>query len=120
MLFGYGENKSSYLAFQYTCNRYYHNTYLHIMMIGGLVKLAFFVIILIYVLVTIGKLCRLDRQAGYMCFATVAAYLVYATIESVILFDTPVIAMLATVFVVSIPHLFLNAAERRMEEKNED
>ena len=120
LFIGYGEERSLLLAYEYAGNRYYHNTYLHLLMMGGLLKIVLFSITVLYAFYNSFKLCRLNRKAGYMCIATIVAYLVYASIESVILFDTPVIAMLATIFVVSIPRLFLNAAlNKNKEERNE-
>lgn len=110
LFIGYGEERSVQLAYEYAGNRYYHNTYLHLLMMGGLLKIILFAITVLYAVNISFRLCKLNRKTGYMSIATIIAYLVYASIESVILFDTPVIAMLATIFVVSIPRLFLNAA----------
>ena len=111
LFLGYGDARSTQLALEYTGNRYYHNTYLHLLMMGGIMRIVLFALTVLYALVNIRRLCRLSRKTGYMCLATVASYLIYASVESVILFDTPVIAMLATIFVVAMPRLFLNAAE---------
>lgn len=111
LYFGYGVEKSIQLTIEYAGNRYYHNTYLQLLMEGGLMKLSVFVVGVIYSIRNTIKLCRMNRKIGYMCAATITTYLIYASIESVILFDTPVIAMLASIFVISIPRLFLNAEE---------
>lgn len=111
LFFGHGKEKSVQLAIEYAGNRYYHNTYLQLLMEGGVMKLSWFVLVIIFSLRNSIKLCRMNKKIGYMCVATFVAYLIYVSIESLILFDTPVIAMLATIFVVSIPRLFLNAEE---------
>lgn len=111
LYFGYGVEKSIQLTIEYAGNRYYHNTYLQLLMEGGLMKLSVFVVGVIYSIRNTIKLCRMNKKIGYMCAATITTYLIYASIESVILFDTPVIAMLASIFVISIPRLFLNAEE---------
>jgi hypothetical protein len=116
LFLGYGEEKSVQLAYEYAGNRYYHNTYLHLLMMGGLLKIVLFTITVLYAFNISVKVCKLNQKTGYMCIATIIAYLVYASIESVILFDTPVIAMLATIFVVSIPRLFLNAAVKNNKD----
>lgn len=109
LIFGYGDEQSSILAYTYTGNRYYHNTYLHLLMSGGLLKLGFFIIVIINSLKVAMKLRRLNRKSGNMCVATIVAYLIYASIESIIVFDTPVIAMVPTIFIITIPRLLLNA-----------
>ena len=117
LLFGYGEERSVELAIQYAGNRYYHNTYLHLLMIGGLFRVLLFAITILYAVINSIKLYKLNRKTGSMCIVTIFAYLIYASIESVILFDTPVIAILATIFVVSIPRLFLNAVLKKKRDK---
>ena len=117
LFLGYGEEKRVQLALQYAGNRYYHNTYLHLLIMGGLLKIILFAVTILYSVSISFKLCKLNRKTGYMCIATIIAYLVYASIESVILFDTPVIAMLATIFVVSVPRLFLNAAFKKNKDE---
>ena len=109
LFFGYGDERSIELAGQYAGNRYYHNTYLHLLMNGGILKIILFAVGVLYSLKNTIKLCKINKKKGLMCLATTVAYLVYAAIESVILFDTPVIAMVATIFVISIPQWFLNA-----------
>ena len=109
LFFGYGEERSIELAGQYAGNRYYHNTYLHLLMNGGLLKIILFAVGVLYSLKNTIKLCKINKKKGRMCLATIIAYLIYASIESVILFDTPVVAMVATIFVISIPQWFLNA-----------
>lgn len=109
LFFGYGIEQSRQLAYRYTGNIYYHNTYLHLLISGGLLRLAFFVVGVLHSLLNVIKLRKMNRQSGNMCIVTIIAYLIYASVESTILFDTPIPAMLATIFVISIPRLLLNA-----------
>lgn len=109
LVFGYGDEKSIELAAEYAGNRYYHNTYLHILMSGGVLKFAFFIVIIIHSIIITYKVFKKDAKTGSLCFSAIMLYLIYSWVESVILFETPVIATLATIFVVSVPQFFYNA-----------
>lgn len=103
LLFGYGREQSTQLAMQYTGNQYYHNTYLQIFMIGGMIEFTFFLASLIYSMIYSIRASKKNKLWGMLCILSIFVYLIYAYIESVILFDTPSIAMTATIFVVTMP-----------------
>lgn len=107
--FGYGNQGAMELAAQYTGNVYYHNAYLKELMMGGVIKLS----IQIFVLLTsfkYGLKCRkIQKNVGNLCLLSTVVYIIYVFVESVILFDTPVVAMMAVMFVISMPILFYNS-----------
>lgn len=109
LLFGYGESNASVLAVYYTGNQYYHNTYLKELISGGVVRLGIQIsgVILSFFY---GIRCRrYDKTIGNVCLLSSAIYLIYSNFESVALFDSPVVAMMAVIFIISSPILFYNS-----------
>ena len=107
--FGYGNRGALELAAQYTGNVYYHNAYLKELMMGGIIKLG----TQIFVLLTsfkYGLRCRkLKKTIGNLCILSTIIYIIYVFAESVILFDAPVVAIMAVMFIISMPILFYNS-----------
>ena len=115
---GYGNDTAPRLAYQYTGNRYFHNTYLYILIVSGIVGLLLFASVLFISIKTAIKIGRHDKATALLCALSYAVYLVYAYVESAVLFDTPVISMVATIFVVSMPSLFLKAFSSKTHEED--
>lgn len=109
LLFGYGRTQSAELAQIYTGNHYYHNSYLSILISNGLVGLGLLLSVILASALKGIEVFRIDRATGLICILSCVVYLVYAYVEAAILFTTPVIAMVATVFVVSLPTFFHKA-----------
>lgn len=107
--FGYGNRGALELAAQYTGNVYYHNAYLKELMMGGIIKLG----TQIFVLLTsfkYGFRCRkFKKTIGNLCILSTIIYIIYVFAESVILFDAPVVAIMAVMFIISMPILFYNS-----------
>lgn len=116
-VFGYGNATSAELAYKYTGNQYYHNTYLNIIITEGIIGLILFASIIFMSIKTAIKIKKYDRGASFLCVLSCFVYLVYAYVESTLLFSTPVVSMLSTIFVVSMPILFLKAV--KSQEYNE-
>lgn len=105
---GYGNEKARTLAVQYTGNMYYHNTYLKCLMSGGIVKLVL-QISAIFLSLKYGLKNRLySKKIGNLCLLSTVIYIIYAFVESVILFDTPVVAITIVILIISMPILFYN------------
>ena len=104
--FGYGNQGAADLAVQYTGNVYYHNAYLKELMMGGVIKFG----VQIFAIATsfkYGLKCRkLQKTIGNLCLLSTIIYVIYVFVESVILFDTPVVAIMAVMFIISMPILF--------------
>ena len=109
LVFGYGRAHSAELALMYTGNHYYHNSYLSILISNGLVGLGLLLSVILASIFKAIQVFRMDRATGWICILSCVVYLVYAYVEAAILFTTPVIAMVATVFAVSMPTLFHKA-----------
>lgn len=109
LVFGYGRAQSAELALMYTGNHYYHNSYLSILISNGLVGLGLLLSVILASIFKAVQVFRMDRATGWICILSCVVYLVYAYVEAAILFTTPVIAMVATVFAVSMPTLFHKA-----------
>lgn len=108
-LFGYGNSNAMKLAMEYTGNAYYHNTYLKCLISGGAFKLILQISVII-LSIKYGVRNRLYNKAiGNLCLLSTFIYVIYAFVESVVLFDTPVVAIMAAMFIISIPTLFYNA-----------
>ena len=107
--FGYGSNGAADLAVQYTGNVYYHNAYLKEIMMGGVIKLG----IQVFAIANsckYGLLCRkLHTSIGNLCLLSTVIYVIYVFVESVILFDAPVVSIMAVMFIISMPILFYNS-----------
>lgn len=117
LLFGYGESNASLLAGQYTGNQYYHNTYLKELISGGIVRLGIQIsgIILSFFY---GIKCRgYNKTIGNLCLLSTMVYLIYSNVESVSLFDSPVVGMMAVIFIISIPIMLYNSLVRMDTEK---
>lgn len=109
LLFGYGDSNASILAATYTGNQYYHNTYLKELISGGLlgvgIQISGIILSFFY-----GYRCRVyNKTIGNICIMSTVVYLVYSNFESVLLFDSPVVAMMAVIFIISLPILFYNS-----------
>lgn len=107
--FGYGSQGALELATLYTGNAYYHNAYLKALMMGGIIKLC----MQIYAILTslmYGLKCRkIQKNTGNLCLLSTLIYIIYVFVESVILFDTPVVAIMAAMFIISMPIMFYNS-----------
>lgn len=109
LLFGFGTDKAMSFAADYAGNAYYHNSYLKALMVGGVLKLAL-QIYAIVVSLNYGLKCRrIDKSIGNLCLLSTAVYVIYAFVESVILFDTPVVTIMAVMFIISMPVMFYRA-----------
>lgn len=107
--FGYGNSNATQLAVKYTGNAYYHNTYLKCLISGGIIKLVL-QISAIMLSIRYGLKNRFyNKTIGNLCLLSTFIYIIYAFVESVVLFDTPVIAIMTVMFIISIPILFYNA-----------
>ena len=116
LVFGYGKTYANELASLYTGNQYFHNTYLKILVSGGIFYGAAFVsCILITIKNSIVSFMR-NHSSGWLCFISLAVYLIYAYVESIPLFESPVISMTATMFIVTMPIYFSTAAEGDTED----
>jgi len=107
-LFGYGDAKAATYALAYTGNQYYHNTYLKILMTGGIFKLLLQLVLIIIAVKNSVSVFKNSKVDGLICFISVITYLIYATVEAVILLDRFVISIVAAIFVLTLPHLFNN------------
>jgi O-antigen ligase len=112
-IWGYGPTQSKILAQTYAGNQYYHNTYLNVIITSGLVGLSLLVSSLLYAFKTSWNVSKYDKAAGALCALSCLVYAVYAYMESIILFTTPVISIVATIFVISMPILFETAMRSR-------
>lgn len=107
--FGYGNSNATQLAVKYTGNAYYHNTYLKCLISGGIIKLVLQTSA-IMLSIRYGLKNRFyNKTIGNLCLLSTFIYIIYAFVESVVLFDTPVVAIMAVMFIISIPILFYNA-----------
>lgn len=103
---GYGDIEASRLAATVTGNQYYHNTYLKLLISGGILRLWVYIMALALAIQNGINVFRHDVKIGGLCLLSIIIYIVYSCVESVILFDTPVVAMVATIFTISMPILF--------------
>lgn len=112
---GYGGDLSRTLALSYTGNIYFHNTYLYLLISGGLFQVVLFLSCIITAIKSSVVSYRKDMGIGAMCLISIVIYLVYAYIESVPLFNTKVVSMISTIFAVSMPLLLKNAINYETE-----
>lgn len=106
---GYGNSNAINLAMKYTGNAYYHNTYLKCLISGGIVKLVLQISAIMLSIKYGFKNRSYNKTIGNLCLLSTFIYVVYAFVESVILFDTPVVAIMVVMFIISMPILFYNA-----------
>lgn len=120
LLFGYGDSQAEELALSLTGNQYYHNTYLKLLISGGILRFGLHISALIISFLYGIKTYIYNKTMGILCIISTAVYIVYAYVESVILFDTPVIAMLATIFVITMPILLYNVYFGQAKDLNKN
>lgn len=107
--FGYGNDEAVNLAKLYTGNAYYHNGYLKAIISGGIIKFALELIAILFS-VNYGRKCRrFDKRIGNLCILSSLVYVIYNFAESVLLFDKPVVAIMAVMFIISMPIMFYNS-----------
>ena len=107
--FGYGNSNATQLATEYTGNAYYHNTYLKCLISGGIIKLVLQISAIVLSIRYGVKNRFYNKMIGNLCLLSTFIYITYAFVESVVLFDTPVVAIMAVVFIISMPILYYNA-----------
>lgn len=120
--FGYGTKGAMALAQQYMGNAYYHNGYLKVLISGGILKLVIEFMAIALSLRYACKCMYIDRTIGNLCLLSVLVYLIYNMVESVVLFDKPVVAIITVMFILSMPILFYNYLRNEqvvMEIRNE-
>ena len=105
-LWGYGDIQASRLAATVTGNKYYHNTYLKLLISGGVLRLWLYIMALALAVRSGMNVFWHHVKIGGLCLLSIVVYIVYSCVEAVILFDTPVVAMVATIFTISMPILF--------------
>lgn len=106
--FGYGHDGAMDLAKLYTGNSYYHNGFLKVIMSGGIIKLGLELMAILFSVYYGIKCLRLDRRIGNLCILSSFVYVIYTCVESVVLFDTPVVAIMSVMFIISMPIIFYN------------
>lgn len=107
--FGYGNSNATQLATEYTGNAYYHNTYLKCLISGGIIKLVLQISAIVLSIRYGVKNRFYNKMIGNLCLLSTFIYITYAFVESVVLFDTQVVAIMAVVFIISMPILYYNA-----------
>lgn len=111
---GYGTSNALSLAQQYAGNQYYHNGYLKLLMSGGVFK-CFQMFIAVAFSINCGFKClRTDKSVGILCLISTAVFLIYNFAEAVLLFDKTVIAIVAVMFIISMPILFNKCIQEKM------
>lgn len=111
LLTGYGSTMALNLAGIYTGIRYYHNTYLQIFVEGGIPKILLFASTVIISITYSLRVRKYDRSVSNICLLSLIVYLIYAYVEAVPLFESPIVSMTATVFTVSIPIFWYNSID---------
>lgn len=109
VLVGYGQGATD-LAYTYTGNSYFHNTFLQAYAYGGVIRLA---LLLAYMGISFGYCLRIRKrseQDGNLCLISLAMYCIYSFSEAVVLFDSQVVSMVSAAFVISLPILLYNAS----------
>ena len=117
LFFGYGNKTALELASVYTGNRYYHNGFLKSLMIGGIFNLSLQIWAILMSFYYGFKNFKIDKQIGSICLISSVTYIIYNFVESVVLFDTPVVAIISVLFVITMPIMFNNVikTEKRMK-----
>lgn len=116
---GHGDVNAMKIADRYTESTYLHNTYVAAYVAGGLVRVAFLLwcmgISLRYSL----RLRKLDVREGNLCLVSLMVYAIYSFSEAVMLFDSEMISMTVTAFVVSMPIMLYrcNLASQKSAQK---
>lgn len=118
LLLGYGNENAMNMVGKYTGNSYYHNTYLKNLISGGIIKLILQIVLVISSFSYALRCRKYDVRVCSFCVISTITYLIYAYVESVVLLDTPVVSIMATMFVVSLPVLFYEGLKNEREIKN--
>lgn len=118
ILFGIGYNSSQAQLEQQTGYTSAHNTYLAILMRGGVLLLSFFIVAMIFAANKMAKVRQHNQQLGNFFIALLISYLVYSFTESQVIFFSSVTSFTITTFIIFIPLYLSNYYADRVKHAN--
>lgn len=110
---GVGSQRAGEMAHYYTGNQYIHNTYLAALVTGGIPRLSLLIAAVVVSFIYSRRIAMIDKSCSSICLMSLIAYLVYGFSESVILFESPVVSMTSTIFVISMPMLWFTTIKAK-------
>lgn len=108
VLFGSGYVRPLDHLLLFTNNVTYHNTYISILVYGGLLLMSFYTLLLYYIFNNIRLLYRFNKNISMFFLSLMASYLAYSIVEEQLLFFTSVSSFIITILLVLYPKLVLN------------
>lgn len=118
ILFGIGYNNSQSQLEQQTGYTSAHNTYLAILIRGGVLLLSFFIIAMIFAANKMTKVRQYNKQLGNFLIALLISYLIYSFAESQVIFFSSVTSFTITTFIILIPLYLSNSYTSRTKHAN--
>lgn len=107
-IYGYGENAVSYMS-QYTGYAYFHNTYIEVLATGGILKCILYGTFCVQSISNAWKIfTRYSREVGGLFCSAWFAYFIYSFGESVVVLNGDTQGFIMTMFLVTLPQLYLN------------
>lgn len=107
-VWGLGLGQIGQILENYTYVASVHNFYLEIILGGGLIKLGFYLLIIIYSFNKSVKIYKIDRANGSVFIALTIAYLVYGMFESTSILGIGIMSNLCTIFMIVLPIMYNN------------
>lgn len=102
-IIGYGSSTARRISYYYTGVKYFHNSFLQAFVEGGLIRVLIIASFLMHTINNSLRVRKVDVLSGNICLVSIIMYVVYSFAESVLLFDSPVASLTATIFVIAIP-----------------
>lgn len=97
-----------------------HNFYLETILAGGLVKLIFYLSLIVNSFKKSIRIYKKDKICGSVFIATIICYLVYGMFESVSILGIGLMSNTCTIFMLILPNMYYNYLLFSKEVKNEN
>ncbi|WP_297637047.1 O-antigen ligase family protein [uncultured Clostridium sp.] len=108
LFWGIGETYAKNILTNITGNSSFHNTYISLLLYGGVTLFLFWVLLIKKAFKESLKVIKYNISIGSTLVAFIIAYLAYSCIETNMLFGTSAINVATTIILVIIPHYYLN------------
>ncbi len=103
---GFGEGSVSAVLANEINAQYSHNGIVQVLLTGGILKLVLYIFILVRSIRTYLRIRKYDKSLGNLFLSMFIGFFVYSMGESIVLFDTSMPCVAATILVVALPSCF--------------
>lgn len=105
-LIGYGESNTSVILLETGVSLYSHNGIIQVLLTGGIVKLILYILVLIKCVSSYSYIKRHNAALANTFIASMISIFVYSMGEAIVLLDTSMPCVVATIVTVALPFCF--------------